>query len=154
MSDTYLPPDERSTGRALRLLAAADHAALGTLAGGDPLVTRVECLWLAGRGLGLLLSDLADHARALEADARASVLVGSVTSGPPMAAARLTLTGEAWPIDKRAERDTWLAAHPRAAVYFDFADFRMRLLAPASALLNAGFGRAYRLGPADLGCGT
>ena len=47
-------------------------------------------------------------------------------------------------------RDRWLERLPKAAVYIDLPDFAFVQLLPRSALLNAGFARAYRLTPADL----
>ncbi|GGL69156.1 hypothetical protein [Wenxinia marina] len=43
-----------------------------------------------------------------------------------------------------------MAAHRRAALYYDFADFSMIRLSTGRAFLNAGFGRAHRLTPRDL----
>ena len=48
-------------------------------------------------------------------------------------------------------RAHWLKGHPKAALYVDFPDFAFVRLHPSSALLNAGFARAFRLGPKDLG---
>ena len=47
-------------------------------------------------------------------------------------------------------RAHWLKGHPKAALYIDFADFAFCRLVPVDALLNAGFGRAYRMTAADL----
>jgi putative heme iron utilization protein len=47
-------------------------------------------------------------------------------------------------------RAHWLKGHPKAALYIDFADFAFVRLTPESALLNGGFGRAFRLSPEDL----
>ncbi|RMD89447.1 MAG: pyridoxamine 5-phosphate oxidase, partial [Alphaproteobacteria bacterium] len=48
-------------------------------------------------------------------------------------------------------RALWLAAHPKAALYVDFADFGFIRFEVAGALLNGGFGKAWRLSAADLG---
>ena len=48
-------------------------------------------------------------------------------------------------------REGWLARHPKARLYVDFADFAFVRLRPEGAHLNGGFGRAYRLEPSDLG---
>jgi putative heme iron utilization protein len=52
--------------------------------------------------------------------------------------------------DRPALRAHWLKGHPKAALYIDFADFAFVRLTPESALLNGGFGRAFRLSPEDL----
>ena len=92
MTDPYHPPDAATRVQALDIARAATHGALGTLMDGAPMVTRAGCLWLPGQGLGLLLSDLSDHARALAADPAASILLGQAgTRGDPLSHARLTL---------------------------------------------------------------
>ncbi|WP_092647046.1 hypothetical protein [Jannaschia faecimaris] len=152
MPNTYQPVDDDSRALAETLLRGAAHAALGTLRDGAPMVTRVGCLWMSGQGLGLLLSDLSDHARSLAEDARCSALTGEPASrGDPLNHPRLTLLGQAEPVDKATHRDTWLAARPKAALYYDFTDFRLHILRPTAALLNGGFGKAFRLSGEDLG---
>ncbi|CTQ33392.1 pyridoxamine 5'-phosphate oxidase family protein [Jannaschia rubra] len=152
MTDTHRPSDDDARALADALLRGATHGALGTLDGGAPMVTRAGVLWLTGQGVGMLLSDLSDHARALRIDPAASLLVGEAgPRGDPLTHPRLTLVGRAVLLDKAFWRDRWLAARPKAALYYDFADFHLWCLRPDRALLNAGFGRAYRLAPADLG---
>ena len=53
-------------------------------------------------------------------------------------------------VEKDSQRDHWLKGHPKAALYIDFTDFAFVRLRPVSALLNGGFGRAWRLAPDDL----
>ncbi len=52
--------------------------------------------------------------------------------------------------DHAALRLHWLSRHPKAKLYIDFADFAFVRLVPVSALLNAGFGKAFRMEPGDL----
>ncbi len=47
-------------------------------------------------------------------------------------------------------RDRWLQRNPKAQAYVDLPDFAFVRLTPVSALLNGGFGRAFRFGPDDL----
>lgn len=47
-------------------------------------------------------------------------------------------------------RDHWLQGHPKAALYVDFADFAFVRYTIASARLNGGLARAWRLSPADM----
>ena len=44
----------------------------------------------------------------------------------------------------------WLAVRPKAQLYYDFADFNLLRLVPKFAILNGGFGKAYRLGYENL----
>ena len=102
------------------------------------------------------MSSLAAHAAALAAHPVCAVMLGDVgTKGDPLTHPRLTLRATAAfvaPDDpsRPALRDCWLADHPKAALYIDFADFAFVRLSPMSALLNAGFARAFRLTAADL----
>ena len=152
MTDPVRPADAGARALAARLLAEARHGALATLDPGDgsPVVTRVAVLAAAG-GVLILISDLSGHAAALAQDPRASLLVGEPgPKGDPLTHPRLTLVVRAEPADKLAHRQAWLTRHPKARLYFDFADFRLVELRPVRGLLNGGFGRAYRLGPDDL----
>ena len=58
--------------------------------------------------------------------------------------------GSAVRADKDALRLAWRAGRPKTRLYYDFADFRIWRLDVDEALLNAGFGKAYRFGPGDL----
>ena len=150
MTDPYRPVDDAARATAAALLAAT-HGALGTLAGGAPLVTRAAVLWRPGAGMGMLLSDLSDHARALRLEPACALMLGEPgPRGDPLTHPRLTLRGHATLADKAAWRDAWLAARPKAALYFDFEDFAVWRVDLADALLVAGFGRAHRLAPEDL----
>jgi putative heme iron utilization protein len=53
-------------------------------------------------------------------------------------------------VERGALREHWLARHPKATLYVDFADFSFVRFTPKSALLNGGFARAFRLTPEDL----
>lgn len=148
--DPYRPLDDEARAIAARC-GSAPSAALATLRDGRPMVTRVATLWLAGAGPSFLISDLSDHARALDAAAACSLLLGEPgAKGDPLTHPRLTVMGEASVVDKDAHRGAWLAARPKAGLYYDFTDFRLWHVSVAEALLNAGFGRAYRFGPSDL----
>ncbi len=154
MPDPHRPADDEARATARALLAASAHGALGTLADGAPMVTRAAVLWREVEGLGMLLSDLSDHAVALRADPACSVLLGDVPPrGDPLTHARLTLRGRAEVADKAEWRGAWLAARPKAGLYYDFTDFAVWRLRVAEALLVAGFGRAHRLEPSDLAPG-
>ena len=81
----------------------------------------------------VLISSMAMHTQNLLGDPRTSLLVtqpttapGAQESGDPLAAARLTLIGEAHRLagpDTGNAREAYLARHPRAAYWVDFDDF-------------------------------
>ena len=71
--------------------------------------------------------------------------------GDAMTHARLSLMGHAVPAGPDPERRArWLARDPKATVYIDLPDFRFWRITPLSGLLNAGFGRAFRLTAQDM----
>lgn len=149
--NAYRSLDDEARQIARDLLGGASSAALGTLRGDVPMVTRAGCLWMPGTGVVLLLSDLSDHARALAENPACSLLLGEPGGrGDPLTHPRLTVMGRAVPCDKDALRGAYLAARPKAGLYFDFTDFRLLRIDPYEALLNGGFGKAYRLDAAEL----
>jgi putative heme iron utilization protein len=151
-ADPIRPTDDEARALARRLIVEARHGALAvTLAAGEPYVARVAVGHDGGAPL-LLVSTLATHTRALLARPGCALLLGEPgAKGDPLAHPRLTLLGQARRADKPAGRAGWLASHPKAALYYDFEDFVLLRLEPREAHLNGGFGRAYRLTPADLG---
>jgi len=157
-SDPIRPTDDEARALARSLIAAARFGALGVIdpATGFPAVTRIALGPGPGGGLFTLVSGLAAHSRALRADPRVSLLVGEPgPKGDPLTHPRLSLQAEALPLPpddpRRADtRARWLADHPKSKLYIDLPDFffvEFRLIAGA---LNGGFGRAFRLGAADL----
>jgi putative heme iron utilization protein len=159
--DPVRPADDDARALAARLLGGARFAALATLepGTGHPMASRVALALDADGAPLLLLSALSAHAGALEADPRASLLVGEPGAGDPLAHPRLTVVGSARRLapgsaDAVRARERWLASHPKAALYVDFADFGFWRLQVLRASLNGGFGRAWRLEAADLGGGA
>lgn len=134
------------------LLRAARHAALAVLEpeSGWPLASRVSVATdCAGRPL-ILVSTLSAHTGGLVADARCALLFGEAGKGDPLAHPRMTLKCRAERIGRESEdhagvAQRFLARHPKAALYADFADFSYFRLEPEEASLNGGFGKAYRL---------
>lgn len=156
-ADPTLPPDDEARALA-RALLAARHAALAytDAATNTPGISRIA-LGLCPDGRPLtLISALAPHFAGLAAYPDCALMVGEPQSkGDPLSHPRLMVRAAAAFIasdapDRRALRNHWLAGHPKAALYIDFADFALVRLLPVSALLNAGFARAYRLTPTDL----
>ncbi len=128
---------------ARNLLSKAPRASLATLtATGAPYASLVLT---ADDGTGtplLLLSDLAEHAKNLARDPRASLLVESVDqSDDPLAAPRATFLGEAARLDDAEAKASFVARHPSAATYVGFSDFALYRLAIACIHVVAGFGR-------------
>jgi putative heme iron utilization protein len=62
----------------------------------------------------------------------------------------VTLMGRAAVVDDPLLRGRFLARHPSAALYADFADFRLYRIAVERAHLVAGFGRIHWIEAADL----
>ena len=103
----------------------------------------------------LLLSGLSPHTRALRLDPRCSLLVGQPGRGDPLAHPRLTVDRErrlrrSEHRDHRLVRDRFLARHPVAARYVDFADFDFYRLEILGARLNGGFANAFAMQAQDL----
>lgn len=156
--DPVAPADDEARALSHRLMAEADHAALAFALpdDGSPGISRIA-FGLCPQGLPLtLVSALAPHSAGLRANAACSVMVGDVGArGDPLTHPRLMLRARAVFVvpdspERAMLRDHWLKGHPKAALYIDFADFAFVRLMPVSALLNAGFARAFRLTPEDL----
>ncbi|MFC2968812.1 HugZ family pyridoxamine 5'-phosphate oxidase [Acidimangrovimonas pyrenivorans] len=152
------PTDDEARALARSLLAGARHAALAVTdpETGAPHVSRIA-LGLTPEGIPLsLISTLARHTRALAADPRAALLVGEPgQKGDPLTHPRLSVSALARFVPRDGAeharlRAHYLAGHPKAGLYADFADFSFVTFAPTGAALNGGFGKAYRLTPADL----
>ncbi|MEM6824393.1 MAG: pyridoxamine 5'-phosphate oxidase family protein [Pseudomonadota bacterium] len=149
--------DARALGRAL--ISGARFGALGVIdpQTAAPMVSRIAVGTSEDGTPVALISDLSHHTRALREHAAASLLVGEPGSkGDPLTHPRLTLQGEALFIDRNgpehgALRARWLATHPKAKLYIDFADFGFVRLVVTSAYLNGGFGKAFVLTSEDLG---
>jgi hypothetical protein len=138
---------------ARRLMRQADAAALGTVlaADGSPYASLVLVAVDHDASPLLLLSDLAEHSRNLAADGRVSLLFdGTAGRESRLTGARLTLQGQARRTAEPRHRDRFLARHPDAQGYADFADFAFYRVAAARAHLVAGFGRIEWLEATDL----
>jgi putative heme iron utilization protein len=137
--------------RVLRLAATGSLATLDR--DGAPFASLVTVALTPAGDPILLLSELARHTQNLAADRRAALLLVAPggEGGDPLAGARLTLTGTVGPRDSDpALRRRFLARHPEAAGYTDFADIGFHRFAVAGGHLVAGFGRIVALLPADI----
>lgn len=145
-SSAKIARDARLIARAARsgALATSRRAKRNT---GQPYVSKVGVA-LLGDGTPLFLfSTLAAHTQDLLAEARCSLLVERPgTTGNPLEAARATLVGQARKLTKAKDvaeaRAVYLARHPDAARYVDFADFAFWRLDVDKVQYVGGFGRA------------
>lgn len=155
-SDPVAPADSEARALAAKLLGAA-HAALSY---SDP-ETGTPGISLIALGLDennapiTLISSLAPHFKALQVSPACALLVGEPGSkGDPLTHPRLMIRATAHFVESGTEmrqrlRQRWLETHPKSKLYIDFADFSFVRLKVESALLNGGFGRAFRLQPSD-----
>ncbi len=147
--------DKESCGIAQRLLTQMRHAVLGTLdpVNGVPMLSQIATQVDEDGCPIALLAGLAAHSRALVQDPRAGLLVTdtSAIKGDVMTHARLSLEVVAIKLGPdEVRRARWLQRDPKARIYIGLPDFSFWRLTPVSGLLNAGFGRAYKLGPEDI----
>ncbi|MGE4328300.1 MAG: HugZ family protein [Pseudodonghicola sp.] len=156
--DPIRPTDDQARALARDLLASARSAALAViLPEGGPMVTRVAFGLSPERAPLTLISSLAAHTTALQANPAASLLVGEPgAKGDPLTHPRLTLLAQASFIahdhpDYEKMAAHYLRDHPKAKLYIGFADFSFARFSVSQGLLNGGFGRAFRLTPADMG---
>lgn len=155
--DPVAAADDEARAQARAMLQAAPHAALSWLeADGTPGISRIA-FGLDPEGVPMtLISALAPHTPALKARAACAVMVGEVgAKGDPLTHPRLMVRARASFIDRddparEALRAHWLKGHPKAALYVDFPDFSFVRLEPLGALLNGGFGKAFRFTAEDL----
>lgn len=99
----------------------------------------------------ILISGLARHTRNLTLDPRASILIDATGAlGDPLQGARVTLFGRAEKSEDEAVRRRFLARHPEAEFYVNFADFGFWRLLVEGAHYIGGFGRIVDLKPEHL----
>jgi heme iron utilization protein len=153
MAEPIEPSDSfDAAGLAKTLLRKIRAGALATLdrEGGFPFASLVSVATDPAGDPLLLTSRLASHTLNLEADPRASLLLAERGKGDPLAHPRLTVIGRAERASDNRARDRFLARHPKARLYADFADFSFWRLRIGSAHLNGGFARAASLTAGEL----
>jgi len=157
LPETAPAPDFDARAVAKSLLRSVRTGALATIDNntGHPFGSLVNVATDSDGSPLILISRLSTHTANLEADSRASVLLAAGGKGDPLAHPRLTVLGRFVPIahDDAHEprlRRRFLARHPKAGLYADFADFAFWRLLIAAAHLNAGFARAADLTAADV----
>jgi putative heme iron utilization protein len=156
--DPVRDADPEALALARSLLAAARFAALAVTdpADGLPGISRIA-FGLGPEGTPMtLISSLSAHHGALLANPACALMVGEPgEKGDPLTHPRLMIKARAEFVaqdaaDRAALRDHWLAAHPKAKLYIDFGDFGFVRFQPQSILLNGGFGKAFRIDPAQI----
>ncbi len=139
-----------SGAKARALLHQAGRACLATLLDGAPYASLVLVAEDEDGSPILLLSDLAEHAKNLKRDQRASLLIDG-TAGLPdaLAGPRVTLLGSLERSGDQRLKTRFLARHPSAAAYAGFGDFACYRMKLARAHLVEGFGRIEWIAPED-----
>ncbi|WP_232480391.1 HugZ family protein [Roseomonas sp. KE2513] len=145
------PAEERGPA-ARALMRGASSATLATVAeGGQPYASLVTPAVAEDGAVLLWLSTLSEHTRQLMHDPRCSLLFLGEPEGPnPQTTPRVTVTGLAERIEDPGLKAVWLARHPYAELYADFADFGLWRIMPMGGQMVLGFARAHRLRAADL----
>lgn len=152
------PTDDQARALARALIDGASFGALGVIdpATGAPMVTRIAVARDDTGGPLTLVSSLSAHTTALQANPDCSLLVGEPgPRGDPLTHPRLTLQCRAEFVPRPGAahddlRKLYLQQQPKAKLYIDFGDFSLVRLIVKDAHLNGGFGKAFRLTPADL----
>ncbi len=88
----------------------------------------------------LLLSQLAEHTRNLQAAPRASLFVQQTGAADAQDAMRVTLLGTVARGEDAELRERYVARHPQAESYFAMADFGLYVLRVEHVRFVAGFG--------------
>lgn len=140
-----------------RLLRSSDRAALATRmpaygpANGWPYGSLVLLAVDQTATPLLLISDLAEHTKNIDGDARVALLVdGTAGLADPLTGARASVLGRAVPCGDPAARARYVARHPAAASYAGFKDFHLFRIEISAAHLVAGFGRIAWVGVEDI----
>ena len=94
----------------------------------------------------LLVSDLAEHARAIARDDRVSLLFdGTGGLAQPLTGPRVTVLGRVRRDGTARLAERFVARHPDAALYAGFADFHVYRVTVERAHLVGGFGKIHWL---------
>lgn len=145
------PPAETPATRARAVMRATDRAALATAQGGWPFASLVLVALDHDASPLLLISDLSEHAKNIKGDPRVSLLFdGTQGLDDPLTGPRVTVLGEAAPVEDRRLRERFLGRHPSAELYAGFADFHLHRVSVTRAHLVAGFGRIHWVEASDL----
>lgn len=128
------------------LLRALDRASLATNLPGEPAAWPYASLVLVAVDHDLspilLMSDMAEHTKAIKADDRVALLFdGTAGLDQPLTGPRATVLGRAERTADERLKARFLARHPDAALYAGFKDFGFYRIAVERAHLVGGFGK-------------
>lgn len=128
------------------LLRGLDRAALASALPGETGAWPYASLVLAAADHDLspllLLSDLAEHTKAIQADSRVSLLFdGTAGLDQPLTGPRVTVLGRAERTADDRTKARFLARHPDAALYAGFKDFHFYRVSVERTHLVGGFGK-------------
>lgn len=99
----------------------------------------------------LLMSDLAEHTKAIAGDPRVSLLFdGTGGLAQPLTGPRVTLLGRAARTDDERLKKRFLRHHPDAEMYAGFRDFNLYKVSLQRAHLVGGFGKIRWIEPGEL----
>ena len=136
------------------LVASRKVAALGTLHDGAPYVSMVPFAMLEdGSAFLIHVSRLSGHTGDMLADPRVSLLIMGPESdeNPVQALARVTILGEALPIDsvdrQALAKARYLERFPDAAPIFELGGFSLFAITPTALRWIGGFAAARSLSP-------
>ena len=137
------------------LLRALDRATLATSLPGETTAWPYASLVLVAVDHDLspilLMSDMAEHTRAIKADDRVSLLFdGTGGLDQPLTGPRATVLGRAERTADERLKKRFLARHPDAALYAGFKDFGFYRIAVERAHLVGGFGKIRWIGADEL----
>lgn len=149
--DPFRPLDDEARATIAELMKAT-HAALAVMrADGTPSVTRIALAADKDNAPVTLISDLSLHTKALRNARACALLIGEPgDKGDPLTHPRLTLHCRAEFVAQGSDAHVALRAHylkqrRKAKLYVDFADFHFVRFEVVDGLLNAGFGKAYKI---------
>lgn len=129
------------------IVASSTSGTLGTLSeDGTPWASLVTYGVMADGSPVLCLSTLAEHARNLERNRQASLMIADPNhTGEVLAGGRVTLAGRVHRSDEHPDeasaREAHLEAVPSAAMYADFNDFSFWILEVERVRWVGGYGR-------------
>jgi putative heme iron utilization protein len=150
---------EEASRDAARLIRHCHVAALGTTSDGAPAVSQVPfaLLPVSDCAFVILVSRLAAHTRAMQADPRVGLMIAQPENEHPVAhaLARITIAAESHMIarshpDYGATRAAYVARFPDQEFLFDLGDFELLAIVPRAVRVVAGFAQAASITPAAL----
>lgn len=139
-----MAPSKSELGAQARsLVRATDRATLATAMPQDnwPYASLVMIASDHAANPLLMISELAEHTQNILSEDRVSLLVdGTVGLENPLTGVRVTLVGRAAKCDQPDLTARYVARHPDAAMYGEFADFALYRIAVERVHMVAGFG--------------